>query len=61
VLAALERLAGDLRRRAEEAESRAEAAEKRFELEREARHSAEARAAMSEQSARDTLQRAEAT
>ena len=60
VVAALDRLAGDLRRRTEEAESRAEAAERQVELEREARHSAEARAAMSEQGARDALQRAQA-
>ena len=67
VLAALERLAGDLRRRTEEAESRAAAADERAALERQARkaeaaarHDAEARAAVAEQSARDAIRRAEA-
>jgi len=60
VLSALDRLAGDLHRRVEPAERRAEAAEKQVHLEREARHSAEARAAHAEQSVRDTLRRAEA-
>lgn len=67
VLAALDRLAGDLRRRAEEAESRAAASDERAALERqareaeaEARHGAEARAAVAEQSARDAIRRAEA-
>ena len=67
VLAALERLAGDLRRRAEEAESRAAASDERAALERqareaeaEARREAEARAAIAEQSAREALRRAEA-
>ena len=67
VLAALERLAGDLRHRAEEAESRAAASDERAALERqareaeaEARHGAEARAALAEQSARDAIRRAEA-
>lgn len=67
VLAALERLAGDLRRRAEEAESRAAAFDERAaqerqarEAEAEARRGAEARAAVAEQSARDALRRAEA-
>jgi hypothetical protein len=67
VLAALERLAGDLRHRAEEAEGRAAAADERAALERqareaeaEARHGAEARAAVAEQSARDAIRRAEA-
>ena len=67
VLAALDRLADDLRRRAEEAESRAAAAEERAALERqareaeaEARHGAEARAAVAEQGAQDAIRRAEA-
>jgi len=67
VLAALDRLADDLRRRAKEAESRAAAAEERAalegqarEAEAEARHGAEARAAVAEQGARDAIRRAEA-
>ncbi len=67
VLTALERLADDLRRRAEEAESRAAASDERAALERqareaeaEARHGAEARAAVAEQSAGDAIRRAEA-
>jgi hypothetical protein len=67
VLAALERLTGDLRLRAEEAERRAQAAEQRTEVERrtreaetEARHAAEARAAVAEQAAQDAIQQAEA-
>ncbi|MDO9710560.1 hypothetical protein [Paracraurococcus lichenis] len=60
VLSALDRLAGDLRLRAEAAERRAEAAESQIDLEREARLSAEARAAQCDQSARDMLRRAEA-
>ena len=67
VLAALDRLAGDLRRRAEEAEGRAAAAEARAALERrareaeaEARHAAEARAAAAEQKARDAILRSKA-
>src|SRR6476660_1193311 len=46
VLGALERLAGDLRHRTEQAEQRAEDAEKRIELERETRQDAETRAAV---------------
>jgi hypothetical protein len=68
IVVALERLAGDLRRRAEEAESRAAAAEQRAEMERQAREAeiktrqhAEARALVAEQSARDAIQRAEAS
>ena len=67
VLAALDRLAGDLRRRAEEAEGRAAASEARAARERQAReaeakarHAAEARAAVAEQKARDALLRSEA-
>ena len=67
MLAALDRLAGDLRRRAEEAEGRAAAAEARAALERrareaeaEARHAAEARAAAAEQKARDAILRSKA-
>lgn len=67
VLAALEQLAADLRRGAEEAENRAAASDERAALDRqareaeaEARHSAEARAALAEQSARDAIRRAEA-
>jgi hypothetical protein len=67
VLAALDRLAGDLRRRAEEAESRAAASDERAALERkareaeaEARHGAEARAVAAERSAREASRRAEA-
>lgn len=66
VLAALERLTGDLRQRAEEAERCAQAAEQRAEVERqareaeaEARHAAETRAAVAEQAAQDAIQRAE--
>ena len=67
VLAALDRLAGDLRRRTEEAESRAAASDQRATLERQAREaeakarrSAEARAELAEQGARDAIHRAEA-
>ncbi len=67
MLAALDRLAGDLRRRAEEAESRAAASEAHAALERrareaeaEARHAAEARAAAAEQKARDAILRSKA-
>ena len=59
VLGALERLAGDLRQRTEQAEQRAEDAEKRIELECEARQDAETRAAVAEQTARDALRHAE--
>ena len=67
VLAALDRLAGDLRSRTEEAESRAAASDQHAALERQAREaeakarrSAEARAELAEQGARDAIHRAEA-
>jgi hypothetical protein len=66
VLAALERLTGELRQRAEEAERRAQEAEQRSEVdqqardaEAQARHAAETRAAVAEQAARDAILRAE--
>ena len=60
VLAALDRLTGDLRHRVEKAENRAEMERQAREAEAEARHAAEVRAAVAEQSARDAVQRAEA-
>jgi hypothetical protein len=64
LLATLERLVTDLRRRTEDAERRAAASEERAALERQARegesaarHDAELRAAIAEQSANDAMRR----